>query len=275
MAPRSKPTKGFGALRTDFLKRIGKSKQWLSAEAKKENILDVKVAQALVARRHGMRLQKYLQGADLEKVQQAMATNGARVAPAPAAQRGGRVKLAAKAWVIAIGKEFKASFPLLSTGKLTEAKEMAAVYPFLFVLENSVRDIIKRVMQAKYGENWWDTQLTSAKAKDVKSRVEQKLAREDEQSWHQGRGKHKIDYTTLGELKVIAASNQALFFPDLLGTKTWFDGLIDELEPSRNVLCHMNPLTKENADLVKLRFGQWQRHLVKRETDLSTAMTPP
>ena len=58
--------------------------------------------------------------------------------------------------------EFKMKNPLLSAAKIQEAREMAAVFPLLSVIENSMRELIKRVMHAKYGEKWWDTELTSA-----------------------------------------------------------------------------------------------------------------
>lgn len=190
-------------------------------------------------------------------------------------RRAGRGTIAApKPRVISIGKAFKGKLPLLSTTKVTEAQEMAEVYPYLFLLENSIRDVIRRAMEAKFGADWWNTALTG-QAKTVKTNVEYKLKKEDEQSWHQRRGAHPIDYTTLGELKTIAVSKPDLFFPRLLGTKVWFEALIDELEPSRNVLAHMNPLSKVNAAGVRLRFDHWQQHLIKREAELTAAMTPP
>jgi hypothetical protein len=151
---------------------------------------------------------------------------------------------------------------------------MAAVYPYLYVLENSIRDVVKRVMETNHGSAWWDTALTSGQGKVVKNNVEQKLRREDEQTWHQRRGAHPIDYTTLGELKAIAVSQPNLFFPRILNTKAWFEAMIEELEPSRNVLCHMNPLSTHNVAAVKLRFNQWNRHLTQRKGEIEAAMMP-
>jgi hypothetical protein len=39
-----------------------------------------------------------------------------------------------------------------------------------------------------------------------------------------------------------------------------------EIEPSRNVVCHMNPLSPDNVELVRIRLGGW-RSLIEGRID--------
>ena len=151
---------------------------------------------------------------------------------------------------------------------------MSEAYPVLYVLENSIRTVIRGVMEANYGADWWDTALTSANALKMKGKVEDRLKKEAEQSWHQRRGKHKIDYVDLTDLLVIAQSKRDVFFPALLGQETWFQSLVDETSPSRNVLCHMNPLAEHSVKALEVRLTQWHTHLKQREAEIRAAMTP-
>jgi hypothetical protein len=79
-------------------------------------------------------------------------------------------------------------FPLGQT--LAEATAMARVFPLLYVLENSIRELIKRVMSAKFGEDWWNTELNKGKLKNVHQKAETRMLSEKKSSWHQKRGAH-------------------------------------------------------------------------------------
>jgi hypothetical protein len=56
--------------------------------------------------------------------------------------------------LIIFADQFVYSDPILPEAKLAEAREMAAVYPMLYVIENSMRELIRRVLSAKYGQDW-------------------------------------------------------------------------------------------------------------------------
>lgn len=152
---------------------------------------------------------------------------------------------------------------------------MAKVYRKLYLLENSMRAVIRGVMDVKFGADWWDTALTSANAMKMKNKVGDWLKKEDDQSWHQRRGKHKIDYVDLGDLHTIAASKAEVFFPRLLGKDTWFSQLVEEMSPTRNVVCHMNPLADASVTAIDLRLTMWRQHLKSREAEIRAAMTVP
>jgi Swt1-like HEPN len=147
---------------------------------------------------------------------------------------------------------------LLAPSKLNEAKEMAVIYPLLYVLENSMREVIRRVMKAKHGEGWWDSQLTTGKLKTVHQKAADRKM--NEKKWHQGRGSHPIDYVDLSDLGVIIQSNGSLFLPTIFDNDIeWFRQFMKELEPSRNVVCHMNPLDAHNRADLQIKVERWSK----------------
>lgn len=260
-----------GELRAELLLRTGWTRQTLSRHVqavKDEMPMDTKTAQCVLAHRHRIRLDQYLTPDALAGVQGVLARIGhGRRGASPAKGNGGVTNGSGSRRrtprTIVFPKEFKTSDPLLSDVKLQEAREMAAVYPILYVLENSIRELIKRVMTAKYGADWWDTALTSGNAKQLKVNSDRVRAREKTTAWHQRRGAHPIDYVTLADLGTIIEAKQDAFFPDVLGdSKQFVHNLVRELAASRNVLCHMNPLVDYNIDDIKVKAERW-RHLIE------------
>ena len=51
------------------------------------------------------------------------------------------------------------------------------------------------------------------------------------------------------------------FVPNIIPSIEWFAQFIEEVYKSRCVVCHMNPLDKDNIQLVKLKLGQWQKQI--------------
>jgi hypothetical protein len=148
---------------------------------------------------------------------------------------------------------------MLSPSKLGEAQEMAVLYPILYVLENSMREVVKRVMTVKFGSDWWETQLTSGKLKSAYQTADGRMKKESRQRWHQRRGDHPVDYVGLDELGDIITGKPDVFFTDMLATDVdWFKHFMRELEPSRNVLCHMNPLSETNARDLTTKLERWE-----------------
>ena len=80
--------------------------------------------------------------------------------------------------------------------------------------------------------------------------------------WHQRRGAHPLDYVNLDDLTTIIEAKQDDFFPDVLGEREWFIQFMRELAPSRNVLCHMNPLDTLHVKDIRLRAERW-RNLIE------------
>lgn len=146
---------------------------------------------------------------------------------------------------------------LLSEKILVEAKNMAEkVYPLFYVFENSVREMIIRVMRHAHGNNWWDIDMNVSK--DIKDTVKDRIAKEDKNPWHGRRGAHSIYYTDLEHLGQIVKNNWALF-KQTLPSQEWFLQRVKEISHSRNPVAHMNPLSKEDIERIKVYTRDWEK----------------
>ena len=114
-------------------------------------------------------------------------------------------------------------------------------------------------MKDQYGEDWWNTQLTTSRLKEVHHKAEGRMKTETSNSWHQRRGAHPIDYVDIKDLETICRGKKASFHPNIIPDWDWFLNFMKELYPSRNVVCHMNPLHKDNVNDVKLKYRRWER----------------
>lgn len=253
-------------LRSALLRQLDMTKQALSRQVQRKRSqlpMTTEEATYLIAYESGIKIHNYLDSEEVGRVRALQAqlrhaggvsndtqrANGHRK-PRPVATRGR---------VLSFANQARIKSSLLSAGKLAEAKEMAALYPILYVLENSMRDVVKRVMHDKYGPDWWDTQLTTSKLKSAHQTAAGRMTKEGRQRWHQRRGDHPIDYIGLDELGDIITGKQEAFFTNMLATDVdWFRHYMKELEPSRNVLCHMNPLSQTNARDLTTKLERWE-----------------
>lgn len=58
--------------------------------------------------------------------------------------------------IIEITKDIKLSDPLLDTQIISDAKQMAIYYAQIYVFENSVREVINRVLSKNLSTKWWN-----------------------------------------------------------------------------------------------------------------------
>lgn len=162
--------------------------------------------------------------------------------------------------VIDIAKEFRVVDPFLPKKLVTEAVEMAKVYPIVYLFENSVRNLIQIVLEKKYGPNWWDKV-----PQRVKREIAKRMRKEKENRWHGKRGIHEIFYTTIGELNSIIITNWP-DFKKIFPNEAWIKSRIDEIEFSRNIIAHNNPLAERDIKRLKLYYGDWIRQI--KECDI-------
>lgn len=141
---------------------------------------------------------------------------------------------------------------LLTVSIVKDAQEMARLYPIYYVLENSIREVIRRILSKAHGKDWWATQAPP----NVQKRVTNRKAKEKRSPWHGRRGSHEIFYSDFGDLRAIIEKNWSdftSFFP----TRPWITNRLDELEHPRNILAHHNPLSKNDRKRLELYFEDW------------------
>jgi len=155
--------------------------------------------------------------------------------------------------------------PGMTATHAKEAKMMAEkVYPKLYVFENSARDLITRVLKDRIGDDWWDKVVVPK----VRMKAEGRKKDEAKDPWHGKRGAALIDYLDLTDLPLIVTAPKAWpHFKKFFDRTSWFQELVNELNVSRRVAAHMNPLEDDDVKNVEAAFRKWAR-LMKAKADL-------
>jgi hypothetical protein len=157
------------------------------------------------------------------------------------------------------------TIPALRPVHAAEAKMMAEkVYPKVYFFENSVRDLIETVLRAEFGKDWW----TIAVPKGPRDTAAKHLEDEKKDPWHHKRGRRDIDYVFLNDLWAII-KHQWKYFAPLFPDQAWVQTIITrDMNVSRRVLAHMNPLAPDDIANIDTRFKQWVRQLQAVEDKL-------
>lgn len=155
--------------------------------------------------------------------------------------------------------------PLLPKSIKGEAKLMAEKsYLSLYIFENSLRNFIKIIMDKKYGPDWWPQQMGTKKLKGIVNKVEKRMEEEEKIAWHGKRGAHFIFYSDFGDLANIIKTHEKIFRPYFKNQKVktnWLLSKMYEIEPSRNVTAHHNPLSDKDLSRVHGNLMDWLAQL--------------
>ncbi len=255
-------------LRRALLEKLGITPQALSQRVqklKRNYALTTEEATYIIAQQEGIILAEYLDRETLNHVRGIMQqithiTQGSTTI-AKLARKGKRER-EKRPIAIVFPKEFTVTDPILKEKSLLEARDMAAIYPLLYVLENSIREVIDRFMRHRHGDNWWNTEAP----RRLRDTVSDRMSDEQKNSWHQRRGARPIDYLDLNQLPALMRKIEREIVPDITPSLEWLTQLIEEVYKSRCVICHMNPLDRDNVEAVKLRFRQWQKQIHAKKT---------
>ena len=159
--------------------------------------------------------------------------------------------------------------PYLPQLIMEQAKVMSeTVYPHLYILENSIRTFIDRVMTKNTGKDWWTSDMSSKSLQEIVKAVEERMQKEAKNYWHSRRSAHPLYYTDFSHLIKILKSKNAIFnpyFKDMPGKLSGFINKMEELQPSRNVSSHHNPLTDHDKNRVYGYLIDWTQHLAHLE----------
>ena len=221
---------------------------------RKKSPMSSEEAAYVIAHEEGIDLYKYLEEKEIIGIRQLVLQNSKSISTSTNTKSS---KNTIKNITINISGEFKGTDPLLNEKKLNEARAMAAIYPLLYVLENSIRQFICLVMEREAGPDWWENEVPT----ELKTDVKDKKQNEKVNSWHQRRGSHPIDYLDMKDLPRIISKITKKISPNIIPSHEWFKEFIKEVYISRCVLCHMNPLDKDSITSVKLKFNQWQKQI--------------
>jgi hypothetical protein len=158
-------------------------------------------------------------------------------------------------------KKTTAEIPFIPKKLKTECIKMAESYQLFYFLENSIRYFILSEFKSEYpSKKWWN----KAVPRRIREEVQSRKTRERKNRWHVQRGSHNIFYTNFGDLKDIIINNWKIFkdfFPD----QNWIISRFRDLELSRNIIAHNNPLPKKEIDRIEIYFWDWIKQVGKQQ----------
>jgi Swt1-like HEPN len=148
------------------------------------------------------------------------------------------------------------SLELLDEENLSDARRMAVVYTAIASFENSVRDLLKKVLLEEIGEDWW-MQGVSEK---VRKCAEAKMQDEERVRWHKRRGDDPLNYTTMQDLMSIIRNTWPRLEP-YVGSQEWAASIFDVVERSRNVIMHSGVLDIEDIQRLGINLRDWVKQV--------------
>ena len=158
--------------------------------------------------------------------------------------------------------------PPLTPTEVGSADQMADVYYKFYLIENSLRKLIIKVLKKHYGENWWDD--PNVVVPNIQNTA--KNNKEDEKKkgvpWHGRRGKnvHQIYYIHFGQLGEIISKNWRKF-KDIID-EDFFKVMMKDLGLSRIILMHCNPLSAQDVRSLNYYFEKWQLTLKNKSDEI-------
>jgi hypothetical protein len=239
-------------VRRELLQRLGITPQGLSYRARKikesYGPMTTEEAVYVIAHLEGIDLSRHLSIATLDRVRalvprgiqyshtkQSVRDTGKTKTPAPTRQKG---------------------YPLVSESQTKIAENLGGtVYPLLFVLENSIRELISLHLSKK-GSDWWDKFVPHK----VKTGVERTMKNEARYPYRNKRGDEPLSYANFSDLKHIILANQSEFAYAIIDFD-WFAVHMDEIYMVRNNIAHCVPLSADDVSRLEVFFRDWARLL--------------
>lgn len=181
-----------------LLRTLGVTPQRLSqlAKARKKQLpMTTEQAVYTLAHENGVDLSKHLNKDETAEIRSLLAQLPARAHTAAPSTNGTAAKraLPRKSVKVSIAGVDVGTIPVLSATHATEAKLMSEkVYPTLYIFENSVRDLIERVLKNAFGPSWWTTAVPGS----IQATAAKHKADETKDPWHGRRGPRERSITS-------------------------------------------------------------------------------
>ncbi|MDP2930407.1 MAG: hypothetical protein Q8N56_02240 [bacterium] len=241
-------------VRESLLEKLKISKQALSQRAnrlkEKHGPMTTEEAVYIIAHTEGVDLSKYLPLAMLDRIRSLI--------PREINQTSEISQVSAKKKISRKPKPQKASYPLVTSTLFQKAKAAGDdAFPRVFILENSIRSLIKLRLSSVDG-NWWPKLIP----KQVIESVDRTMKKERKYPYREKRGNEPLMYCNFDDLrKIIADDNNYPFFQDVVIDIDWFKVKMQEVYMARNNLAHSIPLSKDDFSSIILFYNQWARLL--------------
>lgn len=150
----------------------------------------------------------------------------------------------------------KVSLALLDEYFVAQAQRMATVYTAIAAFENTVRDLVRRVLLEQFGAKWWEEKVSST----VRTKAKKRQEDEAKHRFHTQRGDDPIDFIDFADLLNVMRANEVSFEP-FWPSPEWARGIFDAVERSRNVIMHSGVLDLEDIERVGMNIRDWVRQV--------------
>jgi len=198
-----------------------------------------------VAAENGINITKYVSHEDLVAIRQARGSSSPKTQPeTPSPSSKSSLKK----------PRLDSGFPdpFVDANVVSSAHRNAELYPIVYIFENSVRNVVSIVMQSTFGEDWWEQKVSDTIKRNVKIRQSE----EKQYPWHSQRGVAPIFYTDISDLRTLINTYNKEFkkvFGKIPRVEMW----IEEIEKTRNILAHSNPVAKKDRDRLTVFARDW------------------
>lgn len=253
--PRILDYKILGKLATKLGKNIDGVRKNIDAMARRKRISS-EAALVLSAEKYHIGTATYQRKLD-PRIQDQISNARLTVSPSPATPRAIRGKMLKAKKNVGAHPDF--SDPYLPAALYAGLDIVSSeAYPILFILENSLRAFIGRVLSGKYSSGWWLEVGKKKSTKDIAKKAADRKANESENWHHAKRGVHEVYYIDYSDLLTIIRTFDAEFSVYFKkGAEKNLPGKLQELTPTRNVVAHNNPITKNDLDRLRIHARDW------------------
>ena len=165
-------------------------------------------------------------------------------------------------------------YPFISNKIARECSSNLELYPIVYLFENSIRNMIEKVLLTDYGLDWWN--LTIVKDIPTIDRdVNLRILDENNKPWHSKRGVHKIYYTDINDLEKILDRYGNVFSKYCGGKKNIrrIIGWIIDIEQTRNIIAHNNPVKKADIKRLMQYATDWKKLALEIEKNCNRNLT--
>ena len=247
-------------LRQALLTKLKVTPQRISQRAsalKRRVPMSTEQAWQVIAAQEGLDVSKYLDQESVDQTRQLLTHAQPSQEPPTAAVAAKPSRPSKSTASITITPDISINDPLISKAVAEDAKMMSEkVYPLAYLLENSTRAFVTRVLAGQYGKDWWDTKVSAS----IRGKVAERTNQENSTHWHGKRNAHPIYYTDTDHLRRIVDANWK-DFDKFLPNKEFFTQRLAEINVSRRVIAHNNPLAAGDRKRLEVYFNDWQNHV--------------
>ncbi len=139
---------------------------------------------------------------------------------------------------------------LLPSELVDKGHKLSGIYQMLFLIENSLRRFVDKVLRDAEGDSYFATIKLST---DIHNGVRKRKAQEEKNQWIRVRGDSDIFYLDFIDIKFLIINNWKYFkavFPD----QSWISVKLDELYKCRCLIAHNSDIGSHEVDVIRINY---------------------